>query len=163
MKNLALLFCLAACGSAKEGPAGPAGAPGTTGEAGPTGPTGAAAATGTLAAASLHCGGTLQATALSFSYSALVLKSGDVFASGSVYGAAFEIGASAYYAKTQVGAITAKVLFAYDVQGTANGGYWEISVDRTTAVTTIVNHDTEAPGGQTMWTMTPDKCVVNSY
>lgn len=114
-------------------------------------------------ASSIFCGGTLEGTGLSFSYQAAVMTSGDVFAYGGIYGAAFQIGASSYYAAEQNGASVAAVIFAYDAIAPANGGFWALSLNRTTAVTTIAYNDVDATGGQDTWTMQPADCVVNNF
>lgn len=172
------LLSLVACGKPEKGEpgsAGPAGATGAMGVAGvmgvagmsgvrgATGATGLGAPTGTQFSASLLCDGQLGVTGVWFSYVAAVMKSGDVFASGSIRSSSIEISNTKFYANTQVGALTAEVIMLDDLQGTANAGYWIISVDRSTAITTIVYHDSDATGGMTTWTMTPDKCILNNY
>ena len=139
------------------------GAPGKDGTNGTNGAPGKDATAQSLFATSLHCGGQLASTGLWFSYDAGVLKSGDVLATGSIRNNSAEISKTEFYAATQVGAATAEVLLEYDLLGTANAGYWSIKLDRTTLVTTITNFDADAAGGQNAWTMTPDKCVVNTY
>lgn len=168
MKNIVILLCLTGCGSVKEGPPGPAGENGATGAMGVAGATGVRGATGptgdaaitTLIQASLFCAGQLATTGIYFTYSAVVFKSSDVFASGSIRGSQAEISNTKFFEKDQVGAVTATVQMEYDLQGSVNAGYWTISVNRATAVTTIVSHDID---DMTTYTMTPDKCVVNTY
>lgn len=113
--------------------------------------------------ANIRCTGLLQSTTIYFTYESSVMASGDVWAKGSIYNGAFEVGASTFYAGGQVGAGTAAVLFQADVAGTSNGGYWLMSLDRTTVVTTIVYTDNEVSDGSDSWTMQPSACVVNTY
>jgi hypothetical protein len=109
------------------------------------------------------CTGALENTALYFAYQATVLSSGDVFAYGGVYGSAFQIGASSYYSGEQNGAATATVVFAYDAMAPSNGGYWALSLNRATSVAVIVYNDVDATGGQDIWTMQPEDCVVSDF
>lgn len=166
-----IMFCslfLVACGPPQKGDPGPAGPPGPTGAQGATGNQGIKGATGDVAvsslfSATLFCQGELASTGIFFTYSAAVLKSGDVFASGSIRNNSFEISDSAFYAKAQNGADTASVIFQYDLQGAANAGWWEIKVPRTTLLASITYHDSDAVGGQTNWVMTVDKCLLSTY
>lgn len=109
---------------------------------------------------SIHCGGPLEGTPIWFSYSVAQLNSGDVFAEGSVRDGYWQVGSSNFYAATQNGAVTASVLFQYDLQGMATAGFWTLSLDRATLITTIDYQDAEGPMA---WTMTPDACQVQEY
>ena len=57
------------------------------------------------------------------------------------------------------------VLFTYDFISTANGGWWTISINRSTLAATILYTDTDASGGSTTWTLasSSSNCVLNSY
>ena len=116
-------------------------------------------------AASLYCGAQLQNTALYFTYTAMVFSDSSVFVYGGIYGAAYQIGASTFYDSTQNGASTAAVLFRYDIDGSANFGYWVISVNRSTLAATIVYTDSDTSGGSDTWTLpsSSSNCVLNSY
>lgn len=142
---------------------GPACGPGPQGPAGPAGPAGPVGPAGNKITQSIFCGGPLQGTSLSCKYAVDIFNSGDIYASAAIYGAAFQIGDSVFYSKDQVGAATATVIFTYDPDQTANGGFWSISLDRTSLVTTAVLQDPDAPSGQETWSMNPNKCVVNRY
>lgn len=96
-------------------------------------------------------------------YTADVFASGDVFVYAGVYTGAEEVGASIMYAATQTGAATAMVIFTADLAGHANGGYWEMYLDRATLTSTLVYHDTDLVGGKLTWTKPSADCVVNSY
>jgi hypothetical protein len=111
----------------------------------------------------VYCGGSLQGTDLWFSYQAVALTSGDLFAGASLYGPLTQTSGTSFYAASQVGAATAAVVMTDDYAGTANGGWWQIEVDRTTLITVIEYNDSDAPGGQDTWTMTADKCTLNNY
>ena len=139
------------------------GANGAAGAAGAAGAPGKDATASSLVGSSIYCTGVLPTTALQFEYQAVLMKSGDVFAKAGVYGNGAEFGGSNFFSKAQVGALTAAVVFTYDYDSTANYGFWTLSLDRTSLVTTILYKDIDASGGQTTWTMTPDKCVANTY
>jgi hypothetical protein len=148
---VAMALVVAACGA--EGPAGKDGSDGADGVDG----------TDNKIVLTLFCGGTLEATTLQFNYSAALTTAGDVFSSGGVYGASFQAGATSYYAAGQVGAATAPVMFTMDSLGAANGGWWTLSVNRTTGVTSILYTDVDASGGSDTWTMAASACVINNF
>ena len=117
-------------------------------------------------AASLYCGAALENTTLYFTYTAMVFSDSSVYAHASIYGVAYEIGASKFYDSSQNGASTAAVIFTYDVDGTNNGGWWQISVNRSTSAATIVYKEANVSGANaTTWTLpsSSSKCVLNSY
>jgi hypothetical protein len=161
----------------EAGPAGPIGPAGPPGEAGPVGPAGSpgeaglpgtssaidAGPPGDKIAGSIGCFGALQGTSLAFSYTVDQFVDGNVFASGSVGGTGFSTGSSGFYAPTQNGYVNAPVIFTLDVDTTANGGWWQITLDRTTLVTVLTYHDVDIDGGTLSWTMLPSQCVVNRY
>ena len=120
---------------------------------------------GVKPSSSLYCGASLQNTSLYFTYKAMVFSDSSVYAYGGIYGTAYQIGSSKFYASSQVGASTAAVLFAYDVSGSANGGYWKIEVNRSTRAATIVYTDSDVSGGSDTWTLpsSSSNCVLNSY
>lgn len=139
-----------------SGAAGKDGAAGTNGTDGKDG-------TDNHIVASILCTGSLENTALYFSYSAALMASGDVFAEGSIADGNIEISGSKFYSSQQNGALTAAVLFNDDFVAPYNGGYWSIKLDRGTLVTTIVYSDVDAVGGGSVWTMDPTACVANKY
>jgi hypothetical protein len=112
---------------------------------------------------SIICAGPLEGTTLLARYSASILSSGDVWSSAAVFGGAFEIGASAFFSSSQVGATTAPVQFTYDVAGTFNGGWWMLSLNRPTAVVTVEYNDADVTNGKQTWAWVPAKCIVNNY
>ena len=115
---------------------------------------------------SLYCGAQLENTALYFTYNAMVFSDSSVYAHASIYGVAYEIGASKFYDSSQNGASTAAVIFTYDVDGTNNGGWWQISVNRSTSAATIVYKESNVSGANgTTWTLpsSSSNCVLNSY
>ena len=96
----------------------------------------------------------------------MVFSDSSVFAYGGIYGVAFQVGSSKFYDSSQNGASIAAVLFTYDVDSTANGGWWQISVNRSTSAATIVYKETGLSGANaTTWTLpsSSSNCVINSY
>jgi hypothetical protein len=148
-----LLLALASCGV--EGPPGPQG---TQGEHGPTGPTGTPA----VIASAIKCAGPIPDTALAFTYRAAVMRSGDVWATGSVSDGTKEIGASFYHAAKEDGAALGIVSFQFDVAGAANGGNWRLEVARSTGVVVMTNFDADQPGGQKSWII-PARCETTTF
>lgn len=112
---------------------------------------------------SIFCGGDLADSGWTASYSAAETASGDVFVSASVGGTLLETSKSVFYSSQQKGALTAAVSMRNDAEGSNNYGWWAMELDRTTLVLTATYSDIDAPGGKRVWTMTPDKCVVNDY
>jgi hypothetical protein len=149
------------------GPAGIAGPPGPSGAAGPTGPAGSAGPPGSDSfkiTNSIYCGGPLEGTtSLWFSYDAHLFANGTIFASASIRDSLIEAAHANVYAPTQNGALTAAVDVEFDQAVPADGGWWEISLDRATLVATIVYHDVDVTGGTQAWTMQSSACVVNAY
>ena len=89
-------------------------------------------------AASLYCGAALSGTSLYFTYTAMVFSDNSVFATGGIYGVSYQIGASTFFDSSQNGASTAPVIFTYDVASTTNGGWWTLSVNRSSRAATIL-------------------------
>jgi hypothetical protein len=112
---------------------------------------------------SIGCFGSLEGTPISFSYTAHLFANGNIFATAAIRDRASEVSYSSLYSPSQVGAATAEVLLVDDLLGSANSGYWSLSLNRSTLVTTIVYNDVDAQGGTQTWTMDPSKCVANTY
>lgn len=173
---LALTMMTVAC-AGETGPPGPAGPPGPTGAQGPSGAAGAAGQQGPAGPSadagagadsfkitrSIGCFGALEGTSLSATYRAALYAGGNVLASAEIRDASIGASFATMYSPTQNGAATASVIVSFDALGTANGGFFVVSLDRASLVTTIVYNDSEATGGSDSWTMTPDKCVANTY
>ena len=127
---------------------------------------------GIQTAASLYCGAVLENSidlfedgTVWFTYNAMVFSDGSVYAYGGIRNSEFQIGRSTFYDSSQSGASTAAVLFTWDVSSPANWGYWEISVNRSTLVVTILYTDENQVGGATTWTLpsSSSNCVLYSY
>jgi hypothetical protein len=143
------------------GEAGAPGAQGAMGEAGSAGPTddimGSIGCVGTIS------GGPLTGT-YSIGYTADQFSDGAIFANAYVGDTSFSTSGSAFFAPQQTGWNTAPVTFVYDVYGTADGGWWLISLDRSTLVVSITYNDTDLGGtGTSTWDWHPSQCTVNTY
>jgi hypothetical protein len=166
------------------GPAGPPGPAGATGATGATGPAGTAGTNGTngkdgaqgiagpegdagaggAVLDSIFCNGGLSgATGYLFNYHAVQFDNGVVLASGGIADEAVETDSTAIYAPTQNGWQTAAVIVEHDAYAPVDGGWWTLTLDRSTLVVSIVYHDVDVAGGQLIWTLTPDKCIKTTY
>jgi hypothetical protein len=151
-----------------QGPKGDTGATGQTGATGPQGPAGPQGAPGATnrITASLNCNGGLEGLDYTIvSYNAYVFSDGFVFASAEVFNNGSSSTTAKFYAPQQVGWDTASVRVHYDAFGTPDYGFWDLSVNRDTAVLTVTVHDIDLadPGQTRSWIFTPDKCVLNHY
>lgn len=109
------------------------------------------------------CTGQLGTDPFVFVYTFSVMASGDVFATANIAGSAYQIGSTAFYSSQQNGAATAAVGFLYDALGSANGGWWSVSINTSTLVVTVVYHDTDAIGGTMTWTQPAANCQKFTY
>ncbi len=132
-----------------------------TGSTGATGATGATGDNGTSSRIrySHYCNALLENTAYYFRYRVYQFKNNDVYIQGEIYGTSFEVADSVMYGSTQNGWLTAPIYINYDVSGTANYGYWVISMDRTTLITTIVYYDTDISVGSLTWVEPSSDCT----
>jgi len=117
------------------------------------------------AIAGIYCFGSLENTSLFATYSATQLNSGDVIASASVADSYVEVSKTVYYSSLQNGYTNAPVVFTFDVGGDFySSGYWYISLNRNTLVTTLTYTDTDTNNGDPMnWYWAADQCTVNNY
>lgn len=170
---LVLFGCASAPTNGKDGAPGAKGDTGATGAPGPKGEPGSVATTMTTPGtnvddskitASIGCSATLQNTVgMSFTYNVDQFANGNVFVTANIADAAKSSSFSEYYAPTQNGFATAPINITLDEFAPNDSGWWSVSLDRSTLVVSIVYHDADVAGGGSSWTLTPDKCVVNSY
>ena len=114
----------------------------------------------TVMTSSIFCTGDLEDTEMSFHYTVAQFALGDVFVSGGIFGEYTEVTNSTMYSLYQNGYHQAPITFTHDSLWDHNGGFWEISLDRGTLVTTIDYQDID---GDVSWEMVPEDCVVNTY
>lgn len=173
MNSLSAVLLLGATTSAcagETGPSGPAGPPGSEGPPGPAGPAGTAgtvvdggSADPSKIVRSIGCSGTLEGTVLFFSYDVALAANGTIYASASVRDPSLGASGAIVYSPAQNGATNAAVIVPLDELPPANGGYFRITLNRETLVTSIVYTDVDATGGSRAWTMQPTQCVSNAY
>lgn len=114
-------------------------------------------------AASISCYGQLENSSLLFSYNANQFENGVVQASASIRDSDWQSFRSVVYSPFQNGYLDAGVSLTRDVQGAANSGWWDISLDRNSLITTIIYNDVDLTNGQITWTMPSSACTLNSY
>jgi hypothetical protein len=154
-----------------RGPAGPAGkdgADGTDGAQGEPGPAGENGADGSDAEAtrvieSFFCAGGLEDTALSFTYDAILLSSGDLFVNATIRDARYVGAGSSFYAPEQNGYQGAQVIVGIDEDATADFGWFRLTLNRDTLVVLLEYRESDAAAVTQSWTMQPSACVHNKY
>ena len=143
------------------------GAPGSSGSKGDTGSTGSKGDTGSAGTDNKikythYCNALLQNTSLYYRYRVRQFVNEDIFIQGEIYGSAYEVADSIMYSKLQNGWTTAPIYINYDVSGSANSGYFVISLNRSTMVTTIVYTDSDVSGGSTTWSQPSSDCTTQT-
>jgi hypothetical protein len=112
---------------------------------------------------SFFCTAPLENSALNYTYNAVLWSSGDLFVAGSVSSPLTSASKTALFTPTQNGYQNAVVTFTFDQDGTANNGWFKLSLDRRTLVS-IVEYSAADPGPVTnTWTLEPSACVHNKY
>lgn len=146
---LALVLILSSVGCAK-GPKGDAGISGRV-------------------VATMNCSGVIGSSApvalqgLEVEYDAVLTATGDVYATASIIDEVAQISNTAFYASGQAGAQTASVMVVADFAGSANGGWWNVSLNRSTLVTSVVYTDSDLFSSPVNMTFTPSACTVQSW
>lgn len=98
---------------------------------------------------SMFCEGTITGLAggasplngLQVEYNAVLTSSGDIYATANIIDQFAQVSGTAFYAAGEAGAASGAVLVTNDYHSTGNGGYWRVSLNRTTMVTSIVYTD----------------------
>ncbi len=135
--GISLLLLNLGCGRGDAGPPGPPGPIGLTGASG-------------RIVTTINCAGTISGltgfagTALNglhLEYDVAVTSSGDVFATANVIDSLKQTSGTSLFAAGQNGAADAVVVVTADYDGGANGGYFDISVNRQTLITSVVYRD----------------------
>lgn len=151
----------------EQGPRGEAGPQGDAGSQGPQGEPGQPGEPGIgVVAATLYCGAGLEnLTDVRFYYYATVFSDGTVWAAAEVTDGVNSASGSNIYAPSQVGASSASVITTFDIVAPTRHGFWNISLDRTSLVVSVVYTDVDVTGGKMAWTLDSSLniCVVNAY
>lgn len=83
---------------------------------------------------------------LTVEYNAVLTAGNDVYATANIIDDEFQVSGTAFYASGQSGASKASVLITSDYVGSANGGFWEVSLNRDTLVTSVKYTDSSLGG-----------------
>lgn len=159
IKNLIMasgLILLVGCGSGKTGPAGADGDDGDSGRI----------------VSSTNCSGTIfgltgAAAALNdleVAYTSVLTESGDVYTTAHIADDYAQVSGTAFYAQAQNGAATGKVEIIADRHGVDDQGTWEISLNRSSLITTVSYEDDSLNGGTpVVLNFTASACVQNNF
>ena len=116
-----------------------------------------------LVASTINCSATTTTapSGIIVDYNATIFKSGDVWASAEISATGLDtIANSLFYSSKQQGALTASITIAADVVSPyTTYGWWEISVNRETKITTAIYHD----GGDTIFSFPASACSIQTY
>ena len=146
------------------GPAGPQGPQGDAGPQGPAGPQGDAGTDGSRITGSIYCTAALaNTTGVYFTYEAVQFANGNLLAIGGIRDGYVETQSTVEYSSSQVGWSTAAVFIQHDIVAASNGGFWKISLDRSTLNTSIVYTDSDVTGGGASWSLPASSCIVSLY
>lgn len=115
----------------------------------------------------INCGGNVAGTAhaalngLRVEYSAVLTSGGDVYVTGNIIDEVSQVSGTEFYAAGQNGAASGKVLVTFDHLGTANGGTWELTLNRVTLETLAVYKD--AGYSDVVIPFAPSACTVMNW
>lgn len=98
---------------------------------------------------SMYCQGTITGlggaasalNGLKVEYNAVLTSSSDVYAAAHIIDSFSQVSGTTFYAAGEAGAATGAVVVTNDYHSTGNGGFWRISLNRATMVTSIVYTD----------------------
>ncbi|MBX3017591.1 MAG: hypothetical protein KF767_06875 [Bdellovibrionaceae bacterium] len=94
----------------------------------------------------INCGGNVAGTSTTLDgirveYNAVLTSGGDVYVTGNIIDELSQVSGTEFYAAGQNGAATGKVLVTFDQRSPANGGTWELTLNRVTLETLAVYKD----------------------
>ena len=114
----------------------------------------------------LYCSGTLEGvTGINWIYRVRQFSSGDIFVSGEVRDGEIAVSSATMFSSLQVGYSEAPIFISFDLSanGVSNGGYWKITLDRSTLITSIEYNDVDVAPNPSFWPMTADRCIHNEF
>jgi hypothetical protein len=122
---------------------------------------------------SIYCSGTISGlsgnagTALNgidVEYNAVLTAAGDVYATANIIEDYVQVSGTQFYAAAESGSSTGEILITDDLYGGNGGGYFKISLNRTTMITSIVYTDANL-GGQSPVNLqfTPAACDIGNW
>lgn len=144
--------CVALLATGCVGPKGDAGAPGVSGKI----------------VSTFNCSGTITGSAnglngIDIEYDAVLTATGDVYATANIIDNSLQVSGTSFFSVGQAGSLTARVLVTNDQVGALNGGYWDISLNRTNLSTSIDYVDSSVVGGSESFTFTASACTVQNW
>lgn len=157
----------AAGAQGEKGDKGDKGDIGAQGSQGPQGNPGPSGFDGSKITGSIYCNALLaNANSYSFDYTVIQFANGNVMAIGGIRDSSVETQSTSEYVQTQIGWDTAQVVVQHDAYLPIDGGWWSMSLDRSTLITSIVYHDVDitAPTpGIISWQLLSSACIVSTY
>lgn len=99
---------------------------------------------------------------LEVEYDAVLTSNGDVYATGTIIDDLQQVSGTSFFAAGQNGSQTARVFVTNDQHGTADGGLWQLSLDRVTLQPTVI-YDDASLGGPVNLPFTPAACSLLNW
>lgn len=157
-----------------QGPKGDAGAQGPKGDTGSAGQDGTTKITATircsgdfstLSNASRTLNGKTISPNISIDYRSATLSGGDTFATADIIYPNFQVSGSAFYSASQQGSATAAVIITSDEITPTGNGFWKISVDRATGISTVryTDFDFGQAPNYLEWTFVSSACTIQNW
>jgi hypothetical protein len=120
--------------------------------------------------ATMNCSGVISGLSgasaalngLTVEYNAVLTSGGDVYATAMVADEWAQVSGTTFYAAGESGSQTAQVLINADFHSTADGAYWNISLNRSTLVTSITYTDPSL-GSVVNMHFTSSACTVGNW
>ena len=109
-----------------------------------------------------YCSALLENISFYYRYRVRQFVNEDIFIQGEIYGVSYEVSDSLMYSKLQSGWDLAPIYINYDVAGSANSGYFKLSLNRSTMITTILYTDSDVTGGSDTWSIPSSNCLTQT-
>jgi hypothetical protein len=107
-----------------------------------------------------RCSGQIETTGIYYEYQAQITNAGDVLVQAVIQDAYQGISSSVNYGSGQAGAKFGFVSVSFDLRGANGGGYWEVSLNRSTLVPVITYNDVEFNPAVDTFTIPASNCSV---
>jgi len=123
---------------------------------------------GSRIVSTINCSGVISGSGvgslngLEVDYDAVLMASGDVYATAAVIDNGAQVSGTSFYSVGQPGAVNAMVSIVADHHGTLDRAYWQISLNRSTLVTSVVYEDNSLAGPISL-TFTPGACTIQNW
>lgn len=110
-----------------------------------------------------YCADTIPELHVLVDYGVVEFANGNVFANGSISDANGEASNAMYYSPAESGYDSAQIVALLDEVPPSDGGYWIVTMDRTTLVVTATYHDADIDAGVMSWAFPAEHCTRNTY